>query len=604
MRALAICAIFLTFVRAFRHPVGTVKRHWSLFDADSDAQSAADAQARVGEDVASILQEVMKTLAPLRSDTAANVEGISEATLQLKFDQLYSDVRKSGGLTEMEKLMIFTESDLLVEEAKTGGGIVGKASNAKLPTLQIAKQSSGVYSSERAPLVIVYGEGRVGQRVLAIGKEMGKAADIRYIEGKLLTTMQESEIKYALRGARTVVIAADAVAVEKKGWFGVVVEEGEPSVKAKGLMRLLDVAKTEGKKQAEGGQKEPIKVVVLGKACKQARSVGQLLLGDTSDLETEVILQCKQRSLSYGVVKVGRVVGDEEQIAEVKAEYREAIQVRPEDNPKPLWVSPVFVTRSRVEAAECTREADAAEALLRAAVNTHRNATFSVLSQGSAGDPSEGDWADQFMKADGPELLRVPLRFASTRQAAVKLTRIVRTLQEGTGKQGGLVTPIEVERCSNGLRILFRPNMSGYQSANEERAQRQKQEREKEERELMAKGGNAVQKTGYMSPEEEKAEEKALERKQALEKGVPAPTVSASTKKAKEGGLEVLLEETPYARVRIRRCNMGPKTVLKVESEDILLKALTMGLNQLEADYRIMLGRDFSLWETPNLSEP
>mmetsp|Transcript_28012 Transcript_28012/g.63443 ORF Transcript_28012/g.63443 Transcript_28012/m.63443 type:complete len:305 (-) Transcript_28012:178-1092(-) len=129
-------------------------------------------------------------------------------------------------------------------------------------------------------------------------------------------------------------------------------------------------------------------------------------------------------------------------------------------------------------------------------------------------------------------------------------------------------------------------------------------EREKEERELMAKGGNAVQKTGYMSPEEEKAEEKALERKQALEKGVPAPTVSASTKKAKEGGLEVLLEETPYARVRIRRCNMGPKTVLKVESEDILLKALTMGLNQLEADYRIMLGRDFSLWETPNLSEP
>jgi hypothetical protein len=47
---------------------------------------------------------------------------------------------------------------------------------------------------------------------------------------------------------------------------------------------------------------------------------------------------------------------------------------------------------------------------------------------------------------------------------------------------------------------------------------------------------------------------------------------------------------------------MGPKTIVKEESEAIIMRALTTGLNQLENDYRVLL-KD-SQWITPNLVTP
>jgi hypothetical protein len=56
-----------------------------------------------------------------------------------------------------------------------------------------------------------------------------------------------------------------------------------------------------------------------------------------------------------------------------------------------------------------------------------------------------------------------------------------------------------------------------------------------------------------------------------------------------EGGLEIIVDEQPYRRVRIRRCYMGPQTIVKEESESIILKAIIRGIQALEKDYSKML---------------
>jgi hypothetical protein len=58
-----------------------------------------------------------------------------------------------------------------------------------------------------------------------------------------------------------------------------------------------------------------------------------------------------------------------------------------------------------------------------------------------------------------------------------------------------------------------------------------------------------------------------------------------------EGGLEIIVDESPYRRVRIRRCNMNAMTIVKEESEALILKQLLRGLQALETDYRILLER-------------
>ena len=51
-----------------------------------------------------------------------------------------------------------------------------------------------------------------------------------------------------------------------------------------------------------------------------------------------------------------------------------------------------------------------------------------------------------------------------------------------------------------------------------------------------------------------------------------------------EGGLEVIVDEYPYPRLRIRRCNIGPETIIKVESESIIIKLIEDNLQRLELD--------------------
>ena len=87
--------------------------------------------------------------------------------------------------------------------------------------------------------------------------------------------------------------------------------------------------------------------------------------------------------------------------------------------------------------------------------------------------PTEQQWEDEFLKIDGPELIRTPIRFASKRQLLLSLFKATASLQN---PGSGLVTPIEVEKYNNGVRILFRPKISSYSSSKEEKQQQQQQQ--------------------------------------------------------------------------------------------------------------------------------
>jgi hypothetical protein len=45
-----------------------------------------------------------------------------------------------------------------------------------------------------------------------------------------------------------------------------------------------------------------IKVVAVGKATKQPKSLSSMLGGDSTEFDAEVVLQCKKRGLGYGII--------------------------------------------------------------------------------------------------------------------------------------------------------------------------------------------------------------------------------------------------------------------------------------------------------------
>jgi hypothetical protein len=325
------------------------------------------------------------------------------------------------------------------------------------------------------------------------------------------------------------------------------------------------------------------KVTLLCKATKQSKGLASLLAGDTTDYNSEVILKCTQRGIGYTIIKVGALIDDDKDIPSnvrrrsLVSELRPLTKKEEERVVSPVPSSSIVFTRSRIEASECTRKSVAKEALLRAAVYPNSNSSISVVSD-KLGDATDDEWDDEFLKLDGPELHRIPLRFASIMQTTLKLGRIALDLQQ---PKSGLITPISVERFSNGVRILFKPKESGYLSSKEEKL---KEIEENEAKKLK------VRKSGYMSPEEESKQAKAAA---IVEEKSPKKKVEQL-----EGGLEVIVDSKPYRRVRIRRCNMGAQTIVKEESEAILLKAFLQGIAVLENDYRILLTTDLNTLQT------
>ncbi len=509
----------------------------------------------------------------------AAVTNVSVENLQKQYERM---LRTSRTTTNINPLI--ADLDIVVNEIKK---------NEERTRLKVDVSSTSLYSPAVAPVVIIHGPGKVGQKLYDIAKSFGKSAFFQFIEAEQLSVMREPDLEYLLRDVKSVIIAADGKDITKTRWLGKIeTQEANPVLNFKGLQKLLNYVASEAERK-----QHLVKIIALGKACQPRKALGSFLLGDTTDFESEIILECKQRNLAYNIIKVGRVIGEDEPIfASVKYRGVNKQSLQPptgqEKGARTIPESPIVFTFSPIiESTECTRVNVAAEALLRATTHPHRNVTVSLLSsQLVSRPPTDIEWNDEFVKLDGPELRRLPLRFTSYRQAALLLKGLVRALQEGS-KQ--LVTPIQIEEYSNAVKIIFKPLVSSYVSAKEEREQAV--EKAKSQPAISSSTANMIKpkrQGGYLSPEQEK--------------GLQTPPVvaeqqmTAKTKKnvqtkrkneEPEGGLEVVLEEQPYLRLRVRRTKIGPKTVVKEESEKFILSLIEKSWISLENDMKIMLSK-------------
>lgn len=534
-------------------------------------------------DVKEVLDKIFNALKPAVgrvADGATEADVVDSLTLQDvedKFNKILADIKSSSSLTEMEKRLMFAETTLTLEDTKekdSNAFLYPGGSSRRLQSTESTFKTS-IYSQAVSPVVLVCGPGPVGQKLLELGKSLGKSATFRFLDAEQISVLQEAEIVYAVKDARAVVIAADS-----KGD-----SQGRPLVMdEKSVKRLLNIVMSERNKSASRTPRFNVKIVALAQATKQPKSFMTSLMGggDATDFDSEVILQCQKRQLAYAIVKAGGILADSApapDASKVKSRSVKAtaspLSNEEEQVASLLPATPVVFTSSRVDVTEYTRTSVAVEALLRSAAHPQTNSSISVLSADNLDRaPTDLEWDDEFLRIEGPELERIPLRFSSEMQIVIRVGRIAKQLVE---PGSGLITPIEVERFSNGIRILFRPRASNYLSSKEER------KRETEALQTQA-ATKKPSKSGYLSPEIEEKEAAS----DAAGGAVTAPAKSSPVN-ALEGGLEIIVDSKPYRRVRIRRCNMGPQTIVKEESEAIILKAILRGISSLEMDYRRLL---------------
>eukprot|EP01039_Chlorochromonas_danica_P005950 gene5948-6552_t len=460
-----------------------------------------------------------------------------------------------------------------------------------------SKMESSLCSPISSPMAIVHGPGRVGRRLVALAQEMGKAARASFIDAESLGVIRDNDLSFALRGVKSVIIAADGPVTTKTNWLGQPEEEEYDTVikDYKGLKRLLTFVRNEVSRREEA-----IKVVVMTKACKPPRSVASLLLGDNTDLGNEVILECKLRGLGYTVVQVGRVIDDLDPVP-ANVRYRGpkvALVDQLSSSPSPHLLRPIAIAvGGSAEASEVTRSGIAAEGLLRAASLPFRNATFSLFSAPLQGadnlrTATNEEWDDEFVKLEGPELLRLSLKFANKEQAKNLLLRFGQELES---RKKDLTTPIDIQPLSDTiLRIVFKPLLSDYQSAREEKEKEQEVEVEKlkeKEEKLKKKTVQGQRASGYIPPEYDQKTNTLKQDNVKTEAAKETEKKEKDKKKREEepqGGLDILVESLPYPRIRVRRCNMGPRTIVKEESEKRILSSLEKDWIALENDARIL----------------
>lgn len=277
------------------------------------------------------------------------------------------------------------------------------------------------------------------------------------------------------------------------------------------------------------------------------------------EVEEAVINTVKRRTpgtqvpLDYTIIKYGDVVDDDKSKA--------SLEVMPGDS---------LDGEVGVDAA--------ARALVQAVAfqPSARNATMSIA--GGLLDSvelSDRAWDDMFLRLNGPELLRVTDLAKSAASSKEELDkrhdRLVEFIREwsemfeGGAKGTGLTTPVMLRQSHrdaseaegttrrSGIRILFKQTNTGaaYKSKDEERAL----EREGPPQAKTTAGAGAVQ---------------------------------TKRKATKEGGVEVLVEETldNDLRVRARRCNMDDGTVVKEISEQVIVKQLQKAIDVWLKDHQ------------------
>ena len=259
-----------------------------------------------------------------------------------------------------------------------------------------------------------------------------------------------------------------------------------------------------------------------------------------------------QVPLDYTIAKYGDVVDD--------AKAKGALEIMPGDS---------------------LDEAVGVEAAARALVQavafqpSARNATMALAGGLVSGEePSNSSWDDFFLRLNGPELLRVTGLAGSAASTKAdldkrhdRLAEFIREwseMFEGGAKGTGLTTPVMLRQSHrdaseaegttrrSGVRILFKQTNTG---------------------------------SAYKS----KDEERALEREGSPPTKATSSTTDVQTtrKASKEGGVEVLVEETldNDLRVRARRCNMDDRTVVKELSEQVIIKQLEKAISVWQKDH-------------------
>ena len=277
-------------------------------------------------DMSKAVDEIIDSLAPIKNKLDSPDPKYSELTIEdvrLKYEQLLATIRDSTSIIDNNKKILFAEASLIMKditEQRNGEDspledYKRSSNNGNQNEIAIVKPKIPVYSSSVAPILLVYGDGIVSRRVMEIADDLGKAGQFKRVDAKDLAVMQDSELKFNIRDCKSIIISADSIVQEKKGWLGIVErEEGPCPLSEKGLKRLVNAALAEINRVNTPENKVDIKVVVLGKACKPSRSVASLISGDTTSLDEEVKLLCMQRGLSYSVVKVGNIIGDNEDV--------------------------------------------------------------------------------------------------------------------------------------------------------------------------------------------------------------------------------------------------------------------------------------------------
>lgn len=195
---------------------------------------------------------------------------------------------------------------------------------------------------------MVYGPGPVGQRVLSTLKALEPAVKMKRIDGNELATMQDSELTYALRDTRSIIVAADLEKAKPSGWFA---EEPAPVVSQKAFKRLVNAAVMEREK----GSVSNVRVVILGQACQEKKGFASILLsGDAGTMESDAVLQCKARGLEYALIKTGQIIGDD-------APMPSGLRNRNLKSVQGEIETPLATTFGTVEANEVTRVSVASE---------------------------------------------------------------------------------------------------------------------------------------------------------------------------------------------------------------------------------------------------
>ena len=205
---------------------------------DDELSESADTPPKFDSSaqVENILQQIATALVPYKvnNETDFNKERQDQAVVSIdeikqRFEEIFSKVRQSN-IPDAEKNQVFAEASMIISNAEDEVSSIKSAINVygEKNILLTKVDKVPVYSTALAPIVVVRGKGAVTRRVNSICDDLGAVGSFRFLEADQLSVIREYDLKYALKGAKSVVIISDSENIETKNWLGQVHREEGP----------------------------------------------------------------------------------------------------------------------------------------------------------------------------------------------------------------------------------------------------------------------------------------------------------------------------------------------------------------------------------------